>query len=725
MSVATTSQPRLHNARLEPYEEQQQREHKHNEHARRKASAAAQLDGPGCTPSTNGEQDGESECKSLSRKPDGSAVEGAVVALGDDKGGGPERKGEEGNVLCQMGGFEHGSVMHEACTIIGAWGVRSVRSTMKALFNRTFNRSSSLKDKDGSAAATAHAAAAAVATKEKSVPSLPPLPVWPPPSHRPPSATSHPSLKPLPDVAARPLPPIQDDVPESDPAKTRPGGAAPGGGDVPKKVAFMSPPSTPSAPLVRGADGAERKGSSGAPDAPLKTTVSRLQASHGAESRVSSSTATSSKTYIGSNGKAPNKATTTRGVTTPPYTAQRDFASPLRSGSPYSTQSATTASRIMATASWSEAAEEDLVSNLGPRERTRQEVLWEIVASEERYVAELLKLKDTFIDPLLHPYATSPISSPTLPEGDDYYGLRLEALSPQESIEHLPIASRFLSPSPFDGTHTPPPHPPPPLGSVTPPVIDGDSVDSDEEEDRMGKGYAAHVNNHPRSPYRTRNTSATTTRNGKTLPFPSRSHHSLPPPPRPNQHATSTSSLGRQSYVGPSSADDRKTTTTSQRVLRKLKKSQTGPPPDTAIPPHLLPDDLRRCLEVIETGILSGHLILSEGLRKRYDEQYPLVRSLADVFVTNVSPHSLCSEHRSHCFQSHILREYATYVLHLERALEQVDDALSLASATKRPKKQTEAEWLKLSKYLQVCLSPCPLSLFYHLVSIALGRIGC
>ena len=29
-------------------------------------------------------------------------------------------------------------------------------------------------------------------------------------------------------------------------------------------------------------------------------------------------------------------------------------------------------------------AEEDLVSNIGQRERTRQEVLWEIVASEER-----------------------------------------------------------------------------------------------------------------------------------------------------------------------------------------------------------------------------------------------------------------------------------------------------------------------------------------------------
>lgn len=34
--------------------------------------------------------------------------------------------------------------------------------------------------------------------------------------------------------------------------------------------------------------------------------------------------------------------------------------------------------------SWSEMAEDDLIANLGPRERTRQEVLWEIVSSEER-----------------------------------------------------------------------------------------------------------------------------------------------------------------------------------------------------------------------------------------------------------------------------------------------------------------------------------------------------
>jgi hypothetical protein len=58
-------------------------------------------------------------------------------------------------------------------------------------------------------------------------------------------------------------------------------------------------------------------------------------------------------------------------------------AASVRSGTPLSYLSGRTG--IQAVASWSEAAEEDLVSNLGARERTRQEVLWEIVTSEDRY----------------------------------------------------------------------------------------------------------------------------------------------------------------------------------------------------------------------------------------------------------------------------------------------------------------------------------------------------
>ncbi|KAJ8089114.1 hypothetical protein PM082_014362 [Marasmius tenuissimus] len=63
----------------------------------------------------------------------------------------------------------------------------------------------------------------------------------------------------------------------------------------------------------------------------------------------------------------------------------------------------TSGSRIISATSWSEATEEDLVSNLGSPERTRQEVLFEII-SKERYVNELAKLKETLTDPLSYPY---------------------------------------------------------------------------------------------------------------------------------------------------------------------------------------------------------------------------------------------------------------------------------------------------------------------------------
>lgn len=52
-------------------------------------------------------------------------------------------------------------------------------------------------------------------------------------------------------------------------------------------------------------------------------------------------------------------------------------------------------------------------------------------------------------------------------------------------------------------------------------------------------------------------------------------------------------------------------------------------------------------------------------------------------------------------FKSHIFHGYATYVLHLERALEYVDNALSTSAATKKPKNQDAAEWLRVCKVLQ------------------------
>jgi hypothetical protein len=155
--------------------------------------------------------------------------------------------------------------------------------------------------------------------------------------------------------------------------------------DVQKRVAFISPASTPGpAMFERDLPQTPHVEPPSAP-APMKTNVSRFQAAHGEKPRTPvAAAASSSKVDVSS--RTAVKATTTRA--TSPY-LQRDVVSAqsLRSGTPYSTMSAqTSGSRILAAASWSELTEEDLVSNIGSRERTRQEVLFEIISSEERYV---------------------------------------------------------------------------------------------------------------------------------------------------------------------------------------------------------------------------------------------------------------------------------------------------------------------------------------------------
>lgn len=155
--------------------------------------------------------------------------------------------------------------------------------------------------------------------------------------------------------------------------------------DVQKKVAFISPPPTPT-PAIFERELPETPPIETPPaTAPVKTNVSRFQATHGEKPRASPAAAGSSSKVDLSSSRTAVKATTTRA--TSPY-LQRDLVSAqsLRSATPYSTMSAqTSGSRILAAASWSEVTEEDLVSNIGARERTRQEVLFEIISSEERY----------------------------------------------------------------------------------------------------------------------------------------------------------------------------------------------------------------------------------------------------------------------------------------------------------------------------------------------------
>ena len=247
-------------------------------------------------------------------------------------------------------------------------------------------------------------------------------------------------------------------------------------------------------------------------------------------------------------------------------------------------------------------------------------------------------MKETFIDPLLHPFSTSspqpytPQPGTSLGDFKDYDEYLRTRRS--ESLEHLPIASRFLS-SPVGGQSTTPVPPPTKREEIPHPEI------SDDDIDDLAKGFSSKQtakHSHPRSPYNT-----TTNRSGRNgngeVPFPSHSHHSLPPPLRVTNPADSTQSLGRQSFIADSGLSTKGTIQTqATKAFRKTRKNSTTESVSVhgAIPPRQLPEDLRVCLEVIENDLLEGHARLSEALKKRYEEQYPLVRSLADVFVSSV-----------------------------------------------------------------------------------------
>jgi hypothetical protein len=243
-----------------------------------------------------------------------------------------------------------------------------------------------------------------------------------------------------------------------------------------------------------------------------------------------------------------------------------------------------------------------------------------------RYVAELLKMRETFINPLLHPYVNSSLS--TTPEND--HMSQVETLV-ESALDHLPIASRFLS-SPTAGS---------------------DGFDGPEDNGRARMISRAFRRGGQASP-------KLATERDPRSPLPSqtprdsfvsiaRSHLSLRLPSRPNRKSISTATLGRRCSVesSPTERDrpdrdrgrrSKSTDTSAQGMRQKSKESFTRADliHNGGVAPRQIPDDLRQCLKVIEERILSGHVKFSECLRKRYNEQYPLVRSLADVFMANV-----------------------------------------------------------------------------------------
>lgn len=141
--------------------------------------------------------------------------------------------------------------------------------------------------------------------------------------------------------------------------------------DVSKKVAFISPSTTPTA---------ERPLRSPTPTGDLLPPMKKVPPNR--PGRPSTTGPASSRTDLSiKSGKLPTIRATTSPNLNRAFADNASIQQTIRSSTPYSQSNC---SRIMTPASWSELTEDDLVANLGSRERTRQEVLYEIVSSEER-----------------------------------------------------------------------------------------------------------------------------------------------------------------------------------------------------------------------------------------------------------------------------------------------------------------------------------------------------
>ncbi|CDZ97204.1 Dbl homology (DH) domain [Phaffia rhodozyma] len=320
---------------------------------------------------------------------------------------------------------------------------------------------------------------------------------------------------------------------------------------------------------------------------------------------------------------------------------------------------------VSAPENWSQWADEDLLMNLGPRERTRQEVLWEIVRSEDRYVTDLENLLSTFINALLPSSPVSSSSPPTVP-----LPLPEEPRS-LTSVDRLPIAAKFTT-QPVGL----------PLMSLTGKDQEGSSgISTGRTAGNLSDGASSDPSARPSS-IRNKDRSPPTS-------APARVRHSLPPVKR--------SSVDRPVSSLSSSSISQTTGRKLQRVLSHVHlHAQPYPITTTPAPKSVnefsntdifgLPEDLKIILEVLRDGILPGHRALCRALKRRHEEQFPLVRSLADVFTQH----------------SYVLKAYTTYVLHLSDALRTIDQALMSSSSSdgkkKKDKKSAEDEELERLK---------------------------
>ncbi|GAA6011746.1 hypothetical protein JCM11491_000737 [Sporobolomyces phaffii] len=233
--------------------------------------------------------------------------------------------------------------------------------------------------------------------------------------------------------------------------------------------------------------------------------------------------------------------------------------------------------QIYAPTTWSDMADQELVVNLSHRERTRQEILWEVVASEERYVAELRSLIENYTNPLLHPLLSAPpqMSSPPLTSTP----FARQSIPATPSSTDLPIAARFLRTAPSS--------------------ISASSLDH-LPEIRLSETQ--------------------------------RRPNSLSPSPRLHAASASESHLATASSTtrGTNGVANKLASFAFGRARQATSTSSCSPNPtrEPVPPAPPLPRPVRAVLEST-LEMLKGHEELSAKLKEQWSKSFPLVRGLA------------------------------------------------------------------------------------------------
>ncbi|GAA5989409.1 hypothetical protein JCM11641_004820 [Rhodosporidiobolus odoratus] len=326
---------------------------------------------------------------------------------------------------------------------------------------------------------------------------------------------------------------------------------------------------------------------------------------------------------------------------------------------------------------WAEMAHQELVVNLSSRERMRQEILWEVVASEERYVADLRSLIDHYANPLLHPLLSN---SPTAPSpflgaspspllGSTSPAFSTSSASPVPAASspnlELPIAARFSrsthslpsssgNRSPYSATQN--------LADLPEILDDSDSPSSSSAAPTLStrsKGIMGGLlgrSSLPAVPPSGRAGGVRQASSSSSLDaaHPSSSHQSQ------GLGGRLAASLG---FSAPASSHP-SSSTSSRHPLRpapssaKLHKNASKAPQEVKAPP-VLPECLKQVLESV-VEMLKGHEELSRRLKERWAKDFPLVRGLAAIWSD----------------QSWFLQTYTTYIVHLEDTLSLLDALL-------------------------------------------------